>query len=52
MKHRADVPANTDSHPNDFRPKHCNRNGLLVCMHDHPGDTRSPWKWLTGWRSA
>lgn len=40
MKHRADVPANTDSHPNAFRPKHCNRNGLLVCM----------WRFLAGWR--
>lgn len=49
MKHRADVPANTDSYPNAFRPKHCNENGLLLCMHDHPGDKRL-WRFLTGWR--
>lgn len=51
MKHRAEGPANTGSYPNAFRPKHCNAEGLLVCLHDHPGD-KSPWRWLQGWRTA
>ena len=51
-KHRAPGEANTHPYPNAFRPRHCNESGDMACMHDHPGDKRKPWKWLTGWRSA
>lgn len=51
MKHRVEGPANTDSYPNSFRPKHCNEQGDLACMHDHPTD-RSVWRFLTGWRRS
>lgn len=44
-RHRAERPANTQSNPLRFTPRHC---GGTTCLHNHHDDTRPRiplWKW-------